>query len=92
MALERKRSMKLVYPRARWRSTSSARAFRNTTGFPLDLDYAETPAVKDTLATSVEGFLAAVRGESPRPIVTAEEAARALDLALAVERALEDRG
>jgi hypothetical protein len=32
-----------------------------------------------------------VRGEAPRPVVTAEEAARALDLALAVERALEER-
>ncbi len=37
-------------------------------------------------------FLRAVRGEIPRPVVTAEEAIRALDLALAVERALEDAG
>lgn len=92
MALERKRSMKLVYPSGEVEIDFVTRDFRNTTGFPLNPDYADTPAVKDTLATSVEGFLAAVRGEAPRPIVTAEEAARALDLALAVERALEDRG
>jgi len=31
--------------------------------------------------------VAAVRGERPRPIVTGEEGARALDLALRIERA-----
>ncbi len=91
MALERKRSMLLVYPSGEVEIDFVTHEFRNTTGFPLNPDYADTPAVKDTLATSVEGFLAAVRGEAPRPIVTAEEAARALDLALAVEQALEDR-
>jgi len=91
MALERKRSMLLVYPSGEVEIDFVTHAFRNTTGFALNPDYADTPAVKDTLATSVEGFLAAVRGEAPRPIVTAEEAARALDLALAVEQALEDR-
>jgi len=91
MALERKRSMKLVYPSGEVEIDFISRKFRNTTGFPLNADYADTPAVKDTLATSVAGFLAAVRGEAPRPIVTAQEAIRALDLALAVEQALEDR-
>jgi hypothetical protein len=33
-----------------------------------------------------------VRGAAPRPVVTADEAIRALDLALAVERALEEAG
>jgi predicted dehydrogenase len=92
MAPERKRTMKLVYPSGELEIDFITRAFRNTTGFPLNPDFAETPAAKDTLATSVEGFLAAVRGKAPRPIVTAEEAARALDLALAVEQALEDAG
>jgi predicted dehydrogenase len=92
MAPERKRTMKLVYPSGELEIDFITRAFRNTTGFPLNPDFAETPAAKDTLATSVEGFLAAVRGRAPRPIVTAEEAARALDLALAVEQALEDGG
>jgi predicted dehydrogenase len=91
MALERKRSMKLVYPSGEVEIDFISRKFRNTTGFPLNADYADTPAVKDTLATSVAGFVAAVRGEAPRPIVTAQEATKALDLALAVEQALEDR-
>ncbi|HMP61662.1 MAG TPA: gfo/Idh/MocA family oxidoreductase, partial [Phenylobacterium sp.] len=32
---------------------------------------------------------AVVRGEAPRPVVTAAEAIRALDLALAVEQGME---
>ena len=91
MAPERKRNMKLVYPSGEVEIDFISRAFRNTTGFALNADYADTPAVQDTLATSVAGFLAAVRGQAPRPIVTAREATRALDLALGVERALEDR-
>ena len=65
---------------------------RNTTPFPLNPDFAETPAAADPLGASVEAFLQAVRGEAPRPVVTAEEAIRALDLALAVEQALEEGG
>jgi hypothetical protein len=34
----------------------------------------------------------AVRGEAPRPVVTAEEAIAALDLALAIEEGLEAAG
>jgi predicted dehydrogenase len=67
-----------------------ARTFRNTTPFPLNPDFAGTPAATDPLRASVEGFLMAVRGEAPRPLVTAAEAIAALDLALAVERALAD--
>lgn len=67
-----------------------ARTLRNTTPFPLNADYADTPEGQDPLGASVEGFLKAVRGEASRPIVTAEEAIRALDLALAVEQALAD--
>jgi predicted dehydrogenase len=89
-AQERKRTMKIVYPSGEVEIDFLTRDFRNTTGFPLNADFADTPAVKDTLATSIAAFLAAVRGEAPRPIVTAEEAARALDLALAVEQALEE--
>jgi predicted dehydrogenase len=67
-----------------------ARTFRNTTPFPLNPEFADTPAAADPLGASVEGFLQAVRGEAPRPIVTADEAIRALDLALAIEQALEE--
>ena len=81
----RERTMKVVYPSGELEIDFLTRAFRNTTGFTLDPDFAETPAARDTLGASIEGFLAAVRGEAPRPIVTAAEAIRALDLALAVD-------
>ena len=63
------------------------RAFRNTTPYVLIEDFTDTPAGRDPLGASVGGFLKAVRGESPRPVVTGEEAARALDLALKIEAA-----
>jgi hypothetical protein len=80
--------MKVVYPSGEVEIDFLTRAFRNTTGFPLNADFAETPAAKDTLAASVQGFLDAVTGLAPRPIVTAADATRALDLALAVEQGL----
>lgn len=86
-----KRTMTIVYPSGELEIDFVSHAFRNTTPYKLNPDFAETPAAKDSLGASVAGFLAAVRGQAPRPIVTAEEAIRALDLALAVERALEDR-
>ncbi|HMO41891.1 MAG TPA: Gfo/Idh/MocA family oxidoreductase [Phenylobacterium sp.] len=88
-AQARKRTMKIVYPSGELEIDFLTRAFRNTTGFPLNPDFAETPAAQDTLGASIEGFLAAVRGEAPRPVVTAAEAIRALDLALAVEQGME---
>jgi predicted dehydrogenase len=89
MAPGRKRTMKIVYPSGEVEIDFNTREFRNTTGFPLNADFAETPGYKDPLGASVAGFLAAVRGTAPRPIVTAEEAARALDLGLAIEHALD---
>ena len=85
VAEARERTMKVVYPSGEVEIDFLARTFRNTTPFPLIEDFTETSAGKDPLGQSVAGFLAAVRGESPRPVVTGEEAARALDLALAVE-------
>ena len=87
-APERRRTMRVVYPSGEVAIDFVARTLSNTTPFALDPDYAETPAGKDPLRASVEGFLDAVRGKAPRPVVTAEEAIRALDLALAVEQAL----
>jgi predicted dehydrogenase len=84
----RKRTMKIVYPSGELEIDFVARTVRNTTPFVLNADYADTPAGRDPLGVSVEGFLAAVRGEARRPIVTAEEAIRALDLALAIEQGL----
>lgn len=87
-AAERKRLMRVVYPSGEVEIDFMARSFRNTTPFTLNPDFADTPAGKDPLAASVEGFLKAVRGEAPRPVVTADEAIRALDLAIAVEQGL----
>ena len=91
-APDRRRTMRLVYPSGEVEIDFLSHAFRNTTAYPLNADFAETPAVKDTLGTSVAAFLSAVRGEAPRPVVTAAEGAKALDLGLAVERALEAQG
>ena len=89
VAEARERTMKVVYPSGEVEIDFLARTFRNTTPFPLIENFTETLAGKDPLGLSVAGFLKAVRGEAPRPVVTGEEAARALDLALAVEWAAE---
>jgi len=87
-AATRHRTMRIVYPSGEVNVDFVARTLNNTTPFALNPDYADTPAGQDPLGASVEGFLNAVRGLAPRPVVTAEEAIRALDLALAVEQAL----
>jgi predicted dehydrogenase len=92
VAPARKRTMRVVYPSGEVELDFLTRAFRNTTPFTLDPNFAETPAGKDPLGASVQGFLEAVRGLAPRPVVTADEAIRALDLALAVEQGLENLG
>ncbi|WP_337188786.1 Gfo/Idh/MocA family oxidoreductase [Phenylobacterium sp.] len=86
----RRRTMRIVYPSGAVEIDFVARTFRNTTPYALNADFAETPAARDPLGASIEGFLQAVRGEAPRPVVTVAEAIAALDLALAVEQALED--
>ncbi|MBI1685372.1 Gfo/Idh/MocA family protein [Caulobacter hibisci] len=89
VAEARERTMKVVFPSGEVEIDFLARTFRNTTPFPLIEDFTETPAGKDPLGQSVAGFLKAVRSEAPRPVVTGEEAARALDLALAVEHSVD---
>jgi hypothetical protein len=84
--------MRVVYPSGEVEIDFVARTFRNTTPFELNPDFADTAAARDPLGVSVEGFLQAVRGEAPRPVVTLDEAIAALDVALAVEQALEDAG
>jgi predicted dehydrogenase len=92
LADSRRRTMRVVYPSGEVEIDFVARTFRNTTPFELNPDFADTPAARDPLGVSVEGFLQAVRGEAPRPVVTLDEAIAALDVALAVEQALEDAG
>jgi predicted dehydrogenase len=87
VAEARERSMRIVYPSGEVRVDFLTRAFSNTTPFTLDSDYRQTPAGRDPLGASIERFLAAVRGESVRPLADAADGARALDLALAVEQA-----
>lgn len=89
-APERRRTMRVVFPSGEVEIDFLARSFRNTTPFALNPDFADTPAAADPLGASVESFLMAVRGEAPRPVVTADEAIRALDLGLAVEQGLEE--
>jgi predicted dehydrogenase len=86
----RHRTMRVAYPSGEVAIDFMARSFRNTTPSALNPDFAETPAAQDPLGTRVEGFVQAARGEAPRPIVDAREATAALDLAIAVEQALED--
>lgn len=86
----RRRTMRVVYPSGEVEIDFVARTFRNTTPHALNPDFADTPAASDPLGVSVEAFLRAVRGEATRPVVTLDEAIAALDVALAVEQALED--
>jgi predicted dehydrogenase len=83
----RERRMRVVYSSGEVEIDFLTGAFSNTTPFKLDSDFAVSAAGKDKLGASLQAFLAAVRGERDRPAVTGEEAARALDLALAVEQA-----
>ncbi len=87
IAEARERTMRIVYPSGVLEIDFVTRAFRNSTPFALNEAFTETPAGRDPLGTSVQGFVNAVLGRSPRPVVTGEEAARALDLGLAVEQA-----
>jgi len=87
IAEARERRMRVVYPSGEVEIDFVDRTFRNTTPFALNADFASTPAGSDPLRASVAAFVAAVRGEAPSPAVTGGEAARALDLALAVEHA-----
>ena len=87
VAEQRERTMRLVYPSGELEIDFVSRTFENTTPFALNAHFAETVRGRDPLGASVNDFLAAVRGDAPRPAVTGEEAAQALILALAVDQA-----
>ena len=86
-AAQRERTMRLIYPSGVVEIDFLARTFRNETGFPLNADFDQTEAGRDPLGVSVASFVAACRGEAERPLVTGEEAAAALALALRIEKA-----
>jgi predicted dehydrogenase len=87
MARRRERSMRVVFPSGEMRIDFLARSFTDTTPFGLNAGFASTPDGRDPLGASIADFVAAVRGRLERPLVTGEEAARALDVALEIDRA-----
>ena len=86
IASRRERTMRLVFPSGELEIDFLARRFVDRTPFGLNSRFAATPDGRDPLGASVGAFVAAVRGEAARPLVTGEEAARALDVALEVDR------
>jgi len=64
-----------------------AKRFDNPAGLPLDPDFAETPAAKDSLGANVAAFLAAVRGDGHGPAADGAAGLAALETALAIDEA-----
>ncbi|GAM96484.1 oxidoreductase, Gfo/Idh/MocA family [alpha proteobacterium U9-1i] len=83
----RTRTMRAVYPSGEVQIDFLARTFENTTSFPLNADFSQTPDGADPLGANVRRFVDAVLGQAPRPVVTGEEAKAVLELALAVDEA-----
>jgi predicted dehydrogenase len=90
IAEARERRMRLVYPSGEVEIDFLARTFKNTTSFPLDSNFSETPIGKDPLGAALGEFLAVVRGDHANLPAGPRDGIRALDLALAVEQAAED--
>lgn len=84
------RSMTVVYPSGTLKIDFLNGGFTNTTPFALDPQFAATPAGRDRLGASLQQFLRAVRGEVAGPLADAADGVRALDLALAVQQAVEE--
>ncbi len=84
----RARTLRLIYPDGEVSLDLIGHGFRNSTAYALDANYEQTPAARDRLGASLAAFLAAARGDAPAPLADARDGARALDLALAVERAV----
>ena len=86
IAERRERTMRLEFPSGELEIDFLSRRFVDRTPFGLDRNFAESADGRDPLGASVSAFVAAVRGQAARPLVTGEEAARALDVALEVDR------
>jgi predicted dehydrogenase len=89
MAEARERRMRLVYPSGEVNVDFLTRRFENTTPFALNADFAEAEIARDPLGTSVYRFIAAVEGRITRPLCTGDEAMMALEVALAIDEALD---
>ncbi len=90
IAEARERRMLIVYPSGEVEIDFLTRAFRNTTPFALDPNFTETAIGKDPLGAALGAVVAAARGDLAHLPAEAEEGARALDLALAVEQATQE--
>jgi predicted dehydrogenase len=88
VAAERERTLTLVYPDGEVRLDLLTHSFENTTPYGLNAGFEDDPRSRDRLGASLAAFLSAVRGEGA-PLADARDGARALDLALAVEQAVE---
>lgn len=86
IAGKRERTMRIEFPSGALEIDFLARKFVDRTPFGLDPNFAESADGRDPLGASVSAFVAAVRGRASRPLVTGEEASRALDVALEVDR------
>lgn len=86
IADEAERTMRLVFPSGELEIDFLSRRFIDRTPFGLKADFAESADGRDPLGASVAAFVVAARGKANRPLVTGEEAARALDVALEIDR------
>jgi predicted dehydrogenase len=86
-APERRRFMRAVYPSGEVNVDFLARTFENTTDFPLNADFAQSPNGADPLGANVAAFVDAVLLAAPRPAVTGAEALEVLRLALDIDKA-----
>jgi len=91
IAQRRERTMRLVFPSGELEIDFLSRRFVDRTPFGLKADFAESADGRDPLGASVAAFVAAVRGRAERPLVTGEEAARALGVALEIDRVAASR-
>ena len=88
LAASPERRLRIVYPSGEVRVDLISGLMETTTRFALRPDFAATDAGRDRLGASLGRFLRASRGEAARPLASAEDGARALDLALAVQQAI----
>ncbi len=82
----RERTMRIEFPSGGFEIDFLTRRFVDDTPFGLDRKFAESADGRDPLGASVAAFVAAARGETDRALVTGEEAVRALEVALEVDR------
>jgi predicted dehydrogenase len=81
------RRLTVIYPAGEVALDLLAGTLKGPSSFDLNPRFGETTAGSDRLGASLEAFVGAVRGKGA-PLADAREGAQALDLALAVEQAV----